>query len=86
MDSSAPTACASCCVTPRYLGVLRREGLGARAGSSLQGVAAAQPLPGSQELLALGLLGRQRVDLAQLELEQADLALSLGGELLQLLE
>ena len=81
-------AAASSCAAP---GQLRRGSSGASASApapaaALQRVEAAQALAGGEQLLVLALVGCEGVDLAQLELEQVELALALAGELAQLLE
>ena len=68
-------------VAPAVSPVSGVERLRSCAGGCAQRVEPAQPLARGQQLLVLGLIRVQRVDLAELVLEQVELALALGGEL-----
>ncbi len=81
--SSPPAAPAASCAAPGASPPSPRERVGAGPRGRAQRVEPAQALAREQQLLVLALVRVDRVDLAQLVVEQVELALALGGELEQ---
>ena len=65
----------------RSLAGIRSQRLGCATGGRAQRIEAAKALARAQQLLVLALVGRDRVDLGELELEQSELALARGCKL-----